>query len=106
MRQAGIIAAAGLYALENNVGRLHKDHENALKVAKSRTKSANNAEHKSPLMIFFSAIKQFGQGVATIDESAVETNLVFARIDPKVTTAQLFVDRLEKVRFSFVFSNN
>lgn len=29
MRQAGIIAAGGLYALKNNVGRLKEDHENA-----------------------------------------------------------------------------
>jgi threonine aldolase len=29
MRQAGIIAAAGVYALENNVARLAEDHENA-----------------------------------------------------------------------------
>ena len=29
MRQAGIIAAAGIYALKNNVGRLAEDHENA-----------------------------------------------------------------------------
>lgn len=29
MRQAGILAAAGLYALENNVQRLKEDHDNA-----------------------------------------------------------------------------
>jgi threonine aldolase len=29
MRQAGILAAAGLYALENNVERLDEDHANA-----------------------------------------------------------------------------
>lgn len=29
MRQAGIVAAAGLYALENNISRLVEDHENA-----------------------------------------------------------------------------
>ncbi len=29
MRQAGVIAAAGIYALKNNVQRLHEDHENA-----------------------------------------------------------------------------
>jgi len=29
MRQAGILAAAGLYALQNNVARLKEDHENA-----------------------------------------------------------------------------
>ncbi len=33
MRQAGIIAAAGIYALENNVERLKKDHDNALLLA-------------------------------------------------------------------------
>jgi threonine aldolase len=29
MRQIGIIAAAGLYALKNNINRLHEDHEKA-----------------------------------------------------------------------------
>lgn len=29
MRQAGVIAAAGLYALERNVERLNEDHRNA-----------------------------------------------------------------------------
>ncbi len=33
MRQAGILAAAGLYALENNVTRLEEDHENARRLA-------------------------------------------------------------------------
>lgn len=35
MRQAGVIAAAGLYALENNVNRLAEDHENAKSLARS-----------------------------------------------------------------------
>ena len=34
MRQAGIIAAAGLYALENNVARLAEDHDNAEALAR------------------------------------------------------------------------
>jgi threonine aldolase len=34
MRQAGVIAAAGLYALENNVARLAEDHDNAARLAK------------------------------------------------------------------------
>ena len=33
MRQAGIVAAAGLYALKNNVKRLEDDHQNAKKLA-------------------------------------------------------------------------
>ena len=34
MRQAGVLAAAGLYALEHNVGRLAEDHENAERLAR------------------------------------------------------------------------
>ena len=34
MRQAGVIAAAGLYALENNIERLAEDHENAKSLAR------------------------------------------------------------------------
>jgi threonine aldolase len=34
MRQAGVLAAAGLYALEHNVERLAEDHANAEKLAK------------------------------------------------------------------------
>ncbi|MFP5042442.1 threonine aldolase family protein [Parasediminibacterium sp. JCM 36343] len=33
MRQAGILAAAGVYALENNISRLAIDHENAKKIS-------------------------------------------------------------------------
>ena len=35
MRQAGIIAAAGLYALENNIDRLAEDHDNAALLGKA-----------------------------------------------------------------------
>ena len=33
MRQSGIVAAAALYGLENNLGRLHEDHANAKRLA-------------------------------------------------------------------------
>lgn len=33
MRQVGVLAAAGLYAFEHNVGRLHIDHANAARLA-------------------------------------------------------------------------
>lgn len=35
MRQAGVVAAAGLYALDNNIERLRIDHENAQRFAKA-----------------------------------------------------------------------
>jgi threonine aldolase len=37
MRQSGILAAAGLYALEHNVGRLAEDHANARRLASGLT---------------------------------------------------------------------
>lgn len=39
MRQAGIIAAGGLYALKNNVGRLSQDHLRAKELAKVMAKA-------------------------------------------------------------------
>lgn len=33
MRQSGVLAAAGLYALEHNIGRLHNDHARARRLA-------------------------------------------------------------------------
>lgn len=58
MRQAGILAAAGIFALSNNVQRLEEDHENALALA---------------------------HGLAQIDEihidpATVQTNILFADI--------------------------
>ena len=40
MRQAGIIAAAGIYALTHNVERLHEDHENAKMLARALSRSS------------------------------------------------------------------
>jgi threonine aldolase len=54
MRQAGIVAAAGLYALDHHVERLAEDHANALALADGLA-----AIHK-----------------VTIDAAAVETNIV------------------------------
>lgn len=58
MRQAGILAAAGLYALEHHVQRLAEDHANAKKLAEG-----------------LAQIKQI-----KIDPTAVQTNMVFAVI--------------------------
>jgi threonine aldolase len=37
MRQAGVIAAAGIYALQHNVDRIAEDHENARSIARALT---------------------------------------------------------------------
>ena len=41
MRQVGILAAAGLYAVKNNISRLEEDHEKAKILAKSINHSGN-----------------------------------------------------------------
>ena len=60
MRQAGILAAAGLYALEHHVERLAEDHANAQALAEGLA----------------------GLTGLTLDSSKVQTNMVFASMDP------------------------
>ena len=38
MRQAGYLAAAGMYALRNNIGRLKEDHAHARQIAEALKK--------------------------------------------------------------------
>lgn len=62
MRQAGLLAAAGLYALEHNVERLAKDHENANALA---------------------------AGLSAIDGIKVapaQTNMVYMNVEPQRST--------------------
>lgn len=72
MRQAGVIAAAALHALEHHRERLKDDHANARRLA---------------------------DGIRTINglsiPLAVETNMVFVDIDPKLGTAGDVVARLK-----------
>ena len=44
-RQLGIAAAAGLYALKNNIARLAEDHKNAERLSELLTKGGAAVEH-------------------------------------------------------------
>jgi threonine aldolase len=55
MRQAGVIAAAGLYALENNVERLAEDHANAEHLARGLRDSGYEVAGPHSNMVFVSA---------------------------------------------------
>ena len=73
MRQAGILAAAGIYALEHNVERLAEDHLNA---------------------------KRLAQGIADIgglgvDVKAVVTNIVYFHIRQPGLTVPMLLERLK-----------
>lgn len=52
MRQAGILAAAGLYALDNNVTRLQDDHDNARWLASALTELGIEVESCHTNMLF------------------------------------------------------
>ncbi len=72
MRQAGFFAAAGIYALQNNIVRLAEDHEHAKKIAAAISK------------------KDFVQQVLP-----VETNIIIFELTGKFTAPEL-VSRLKE----------
>ena len=72
MRQAGILAAAGIFALSNNIQRLEKDHENALTLARGLSEIDN----------------------IQINLQMVETNIIFA--DIKADMDELYIFLKEK----------
>lgn len=79
MRQAGIIAAAGLYALDHNVVRLADDHARARRLA-------------AGLAVL--------PGIA-IDVDGVVTNLVFFRVRAPLVASAFVADLLDRgVRMS------
>ncbi len=74
MRQSGSVAAAGVYALENNVARMAEDHENA--------------------QLFAERIANL-PGVR-IDPDKIETNMVFFDVSQTGMTAAEVHERLLK----------
>ncbi len=72
MRQAGILAAAALHALEHHVERLAIDHENA-QILAAGIQAAPGLE---------------------LDPPRVDTNIVFFKVDSEIGTATQFCQRL------------
>lgn len=67
MRQAGIIAAAGIYALKNHVERLKEDHEKALIIAEAIDKSTSleiDLENTRTNIVLFRTIEENAPQVA------------------------------------------
>lgn len=74
MRQAGIIAAGALYALDNNIDRLADDHANAARLAQAIV----DMPHVS------------------IELESVETNILYFDVDPDFGPAQKVCDMLRE----------
>jgi threonine aldolase len=69
MRQSGLLAAACIYALENNIKRLSEDHANAAKIAEA--------------LKSYKWVKQI---------LPVETNIIIFEVEDSASTAQKFAD--------------
>ncbi|MBL8746947.1 MAG: aminotransferase class I/II-fold pyridoxal phosphate-dependent enzyme [Phycisphaerae bacterium] len=72
MRQSGLLAAAALYAIEHNIGRLADDHANAKRLASGFARVSG----------------------LRVDASEVETNIVYVDIDPSLGLAADFCKRM------------
>jgi threonine aldolase len=72
MRQSGILAAAGLYALNNNIGRLAEDHANARTLA-----------------------ERLASTPVEIDLATVQTNIVIFRLPEPLADAATVVRRAQ-----------
>ena len=83
MRQAGVIAAAGLYALENNVERLATDHENAAKLARGLRELGLEVQHNTN-MVLVKIPAEKAQPLA--DELKKKQILVLARAPMRLVT--------------------
>ncbi len=59
MRQAGLIAAAGLYALEHNIARLAEDHANAERLAQGLREAGFEVQGPHTNMVFVNAPEGF-----------------------------------------------
>ena len=74
MRQAGVLAAAALYALEHHVARLEEDHANARRLADGIART---------------------EGLR-LDPESIDTNMLYFRVAPALGTAGEFVARLKR----------
>lgn len=72
MRQSGVLAAAGIHALENNIERLQKDHDRIKKLAESM----------EDLSTF------------SVNMDTVQSNMIYVDIDETRSTAQKVVQEL------------
>lgn len=83
MRQAGFIAAAGLYALQNNVERLKVDHERAKSLA-SVLQNSSFVESIYP----------------------VETNIVIFKVNSKIISTTQLIENLKENEINVVSMGN
>ena len=81
MRQVGIIAAAGIYALDHHIERLREDHENAKRLAlglKEIEGVSISPEHVETNIIIFDIVRTGKTAPEARDEMKKEGVLIHA----------------------------
>jgi threonine aldolase len=102
MRQAGILAAAGMYALEHNIARLKEDHEHANRLAQILHKipsvSLNPAHVETNIIVF--DVKNNGHSpaeiVAALKQDGVLINAIGRRSFRAVTHLDIGGEGIEE----------
>lgn len=79
MRQSGFLAAAGIYALDNHIGRLKEDHQKADEIG-----------------------QVLAQQPYTKKVEPVETNIIIFELDESQISEKDFLDRLAKKQISII----
>jgi threonine aldolase len=94
MRQSGILAAAGLYALDHNVARLGEDHANARQIAERLAGIAGVALDLATVQTNI-VIFRLGEGLpdaATITARAKEAGILVSALGPRTVRAVTHLD--------------
>jgi threonine aldolase len=106
MRQAGVLAAAGLYALEHNIARLREDHEHARRLANllaSIPSVSIDLKSVETNIVFFDVASSRAPAdlVAALKAGGVLINAVGGRTYRAVTHLDVSADDIERAGMIF-----
>ncbi len=108
MRQAGILAAAGLYALRHNLGRLTEDHANAKLLAErlARLKGIELALETVQTNIVIFRMAAGAPDAARVVQAAKEKGVLLSAFGPRTlrATTHLNVSRAQSVHAADVMA--
>ncbi len=94
MRQSGIIAAAGLYALDHNINRLTEDHSNAKRLASvlGATKGVTVLNPKVETNLLFLDVSATGRSAPDISAALLQKGVRIGAMTPVMLRAVTHLD--------------
>jgi threonine aldolase len=96
MRQAGILAAAGLYALDHNVERLADDHENAARLAAGLRERGYDVWPVETNIVFFEVPGDANEWCAALEAQGVRMGATGASTVRAVTHLDVDADGISR----------